>query len=169
MCYYAHLSHFHSGYVGFSFKADFFWNTPLWKLKMINQIRSDGFVSLLLTDDICDYFGVKIAMYFAWLGFYTNSMLYPAVIGFLLWIFAESDQASFFLDITGVYLENGNINSTTQYMMFSWLWDMFFFIIKPFWNTDKPGYLLCGVCPFQCGVGYIVPGEMEASGSRTGI
>ncbi|XP_051984936.1 anoctamin-8-like [Xyrauchen texanus] len=45
-------------------------------------------------DDICEYFGVKIAMYFAWLGFYTNSMLYPAVIGFLLWIFAESDQTS---------------------------------------------------------------------------
>ncbi|XP_059915599.1 anoctamin-8-like isoform X1 [Gadus macrocephalus] len=45
-------------------------------------------------DDICDYFGVKIAMYFAWLGFYTNSMLYPAVIGFLLWILAEADQTS---------------------------------------------------------------------------
>lgn len=45
-----------------------------------------------LLDDICDYFGVKISMYFAWLGFYTNSMLYPAVIGFLLWILAESDQ-----------------------------------------------------------------------------
>lgn len=43
-------------------------------------------------DDICDYFGVKISMYFAWLGFYTNSMLYPAVIGFLLWMLAESDQ-----------------------------------------------------------------------------
>lgn len=50
-----------------------------------------------LTDDVCDYFGVKIAMYFAWLGFYTNSMLYPAVIGFLLWMFAESDQAGCFL------------------------------------------------------------------------
>ncbi|CAB1325932.1 unnamed protein product, partial [Coregonus sp. 'balchen'] len=45
-------------------------------------------------DDICDYFGVKIGMYFAWLGFYTNSMLYPAVIGFLLWILAEADQTS---------------------------------------------------------------------------
>jgi len=53
-------------------------------------------VVLFLTDDVCDYFGVKIAMYFAWLGFYTNSMLYPAVIGFLLWIFAESDQAGYF-------------------------------------------------------------------------
>ncbi|KAG7227203.1 hypothetical protein INR49_014002 [Caranx melampygus] len=45
-------------------------------------------------DDISDYFGVKIGMYFAWLGFYTNSMLYPAVIGFLLWILAEADQTS---------------------------------------------------------------------------
>ncbi|XP_035767455.1 anoctamin-8 [Neolamprologus brichardi] len=45
-------------------------------------------------DDICDYFGVKIAMYFAWLGFYTTSMLYPAVIGFVLWMLTESDQVS---------------------------------------------------------------------------
>ncbi|KAB0386550.1 hypothetical protein FD755_001506 [Muntiacus reevesi] len=26
-------------------------------------------------DEICDYFGVKIAMYFAWLGFYTSAMV----------------------------------------------------------------------------------------------
>ncbi|XP_034767656.2 anoctamin-8 isoform X2 [Acipenser ruthenus] len=45
-------------------------------------------------DDICDYFGVKIAMYFAWLGFYTTSMLYPAIIGFVLWMLTESDQTS---------------------------------------------------------------------------
>uniref|UniRef100_A0A8C5HTW7 Anoctamin n=1 Tax=Gouania willdenowi TaxID=441366 RepID=A0A8C5HTW7_GOUWI len=45
-------------------------------------------------DDICDYFGVKIAMYFAWLGFYTTSMLFPAVIGFVLWMLTESDQTS---------------------------------------------------------------------------
>ncbi|XP_067243554.1 anoctamin-8 [Chanodichthys erythropterus] len=45
-------------------------------------------------DDICDYFGAKIAMYFAWLGFYTTSMLYPAVIGFVLWMLTESDQTS---------------------------------------------------------------------------
>lgn len=52
------------------------------------------FISFLMifTDDICDYFGVKIAMYFAWLGFYTTSMLYPAVIGFVLWMLTESDQ-----------------------------------------------------------------------------
>ncbi|XP_071583857.1 anoctamin-8 isoform X2 [Heliangelus exortis] len=45
-------------------------------------------------DEICDYFGVKIAMYFAWLGFYTSAMVYPAVFGSLLYTFTESDQTS---------------------------------------------------------------------------
>lgn len=44
------------------------------------------------TDEICDYFGVKIAMYFAWLGFYTSAMVYPAVFGSLLYTFTENDQ-----------------------------------------------------------------------------
>ncbi|XP_075467214.1 anoctamin-8 isoform X3 [Ascaphus truei] len=45
-------------------------------------------------DDICDYFGVKIAMYFSWLGFYTSALMYPAVFGMMLWFFTESDQTS---------------------------------------------------------------------------
>uniref|UniRef100_A0A8B9UJ26 Anoctamin n=1 Tax=Anas zonorhyncha TaxID=75864 RepID=A0A8B9UJ26_9AVES len=45
-------------------------------------------------DEICDYFGVKIAMYFAWLGFYTSAMVYPAVFGSILYTFTESDQTS---------------------------------------------------------------------------
>lgn len=44
------------------------------------------------TDEICDYFGVKIAMYFAWLGFYTSAMVYPAVFGSILYTFTENDQ-----------------------------------------------------------------------------
>ncbi|CAM4628772.1 anoctamin-8 isoform X1 [Lepidochelys kempii] len=45
-------------------------------------------------DEICDYFGVKIAMYFAWLGFYTSAMVYPAVFGSILYTFTENDQTS---------------------------------------------------------------------------
>ncbi|XP_053906091.1 anoctamin-8 isoform X2 [Cuculus canorus] len=45
-------------------------------------------------DEICDYFGVKIAMYFAWLGFYTSAMVYPAVFGSILYTITESDQTS---------------------------------------------------------------------------
>jgi len=44
------------------------------------------------------------------------------------------------------------------------------FYNQPFFSyVDKSGYLLCGIRPFQCGVGNTVPGEMEAKGSRTGI
>ncbi|XP_071655818.1 anoctamin-8 isoform X4 [Patagioenas fasciata] len=45
-------------------------------------------------DEICDYFGVKIAMYFAWLGFYTSAMVYPAVFGSILYTITENDQTS---------------------------------------------------------------------------
>uniref|UniRef100_A0A8D2Q0L8 Anoctamin n=1 Tax=Zosterops lateralis melanops TaxID=1220523 RepID=A0A8D2Q0L8_ZOSLA len=45
-------------------------------------------------DEICDYFGVKIAMYFAWLGFYTSAMVYPAVFGSILYTFTDSDPTS---------------------------------------------------------------------------
>lgn len=31
-------------------------------------------------------------MYFAWLGFYTSAMVYPAVFGSILYTFTESDQ-----------------------------------------------------------------------------
>ncbi|XP_063393949.1 anoctamin-8 isoform X3 [Cydia fagiglandana] len=37
-------------------------------------------------DEISEYFGVKIAMYFAWLGHYTRSLTVPAVVGFVFWI-----------------------------------------------------------------------------------
>ncbi|XP_053620466.1 anoctamin-8-like isoform X2 [Plodia interpunctella] len=37
-------------------------------------------------DEISEYFGVKIGMYFAWLGHYTQSLTVPAVVGFIFWI-----------------------------------------------------------------------------------
>ncbi|XP_043988926.1 anoctamin-8 isoform X1 [Gambusia affinis] len=70
---------------------------PLHEQRILNQLMTSWVQAVCERqplDDICDYFGVKIGMYFAWLGFYTNSMLYPAVIGFLLWILAEDDQTS---------------------------------------------------------------------------
>ncbi|XP_022912435.2 anoctamin-10 isoform X1 [Onthophagus taurus] len=37
-------------------------------------------------DEISEYFGVKIGMYFAWLGHYTTALSIPAVVGFLFWL-----------------------------------------------------------------------------------
>ncbi|KAM3836118.1 anoctamin-8-like, partial [Diretmus argenteus] len=70
---------------------------PLHERRILSQLMTSWVQAVCERqplEDICDYFGVKIAMYFAWLGFYTNSMLYPAVIGFLLWMLAEADQTS---------------------------------------------------------------------------
>lgn len=36
-------------------------------------------------DDIASYFGVKVALYFAWLGHYTCALCVPAILGTLLW------------------------------------------------------------------------------------
>ncbi|KAG5900571.1 hypothetical protein JTB14_022876 [Gonioctena quinquepunctata] len=37
-------------------------------------------------DDITEYFGVKIGMYFAWLGHYTTALSIPALFGFIFWL-----------------------------------------------------------------------------------
>ncbi|RZB39519.1 anoctamin-4-like, partial [Asbolus verrucosus] len=39
-------------------------------------------------DYVKEYFGVKIALYFAWLGFYTHMLLPAAVVGFLCFVYS---------------------------------------------------------------------------------
>lgn len=41
--------------------------------------------NILLSDDIAAYFGVKVALYFAWLGHYTCALGVPAVFGTILY------------------------------------------------------------------------------------
>ncbi|TRY53871.1 hypothetical protein DNTS_002813 [Danionella cerebrum] len=51
---------------------------PLHEQRILNQLMTSWVQAVCERqplDDVCDYFGVKIALYFAWLGFYTNSML----------------------------------------------------------------------------------------------
>ncbi|CRK98840.1 CLUMA_CG011990, isoform A [Clunio marinus] len=38
-------------------------------------------------DAIKNYFGVKIALYFSWLGFYTNMLIIPSILGLLCFIY----------------------------------------------------------------------------------
>lgn len=41
-------------------------------------------------DTIKDYFGVKVALYFSWLGFYTNMLILPSILGVLVFIIGLS-------------------------------------------------------------------------------
>jgi hypothetical protein len=43
-------------------------------------------------DKVCDYFGVKIALYFAYLGHYTTALLWPAALGALFWLLSGTHQ-----------------------------------------------------------------------------
>ncbi|KAJ8304856.1 hypothetical protein KUTeg_018439 [Tegillarca granosa] len=43
---------------------------------------------------ICDYFGVKIAMYFAYLGHYTMALSVPAFLGMVVWFFQGLDEVN---------------------------------------------------------------------------
>lgn len=38
-------------------------------------------------DYIKDYFGVKIALYFAWLGFYTHTLIFASIVGFFCFLY----------------------------------------------------------------------------------
>lgn len=38
-------------------------------------------------DTIKDYFGVKIALYFSWLGFYTNMLIVPSILGVFCFLY----------------------------------------------------------------------------------
>ena len=38
-------------------------------------------------DAVRDYYGVKIGLYFAWLGFYTNLLILPSIAGVLTFLY----------------------------------------------------------------------------------
>eukprot|EP00002_Diphylleia_rotans_P002752 TRINITY_DN1177_c0_g1_i1.p1 TRINITY_DN1177_c0_g1~~TRINITY_DN1177_c0_g1_i1.p1 ORF type:complete len:696 (+),score=177.06 TRINITY_DN1177_c0_g1_i1:52-2139(+) len=43
-------------------------------------------------DEIRDYFGEKVALYFAWLGFYTSWLILASIVGFIVFIVSERED-----------------------------------------------------------------------------
>ena len=43
----------------------------------------------IFPDKISEYFGIKIAFYFSWLGHYTSALTVPALVGLLFWVRLE--------------------------------------------------------------------------------
>lgn len=114
--------------------------------------------SVPLADEICDYFGVKIAMYFAWLGFYTSAMVYPAVFGSVLYTFTEADQV-LRVGRAGVAVPEtpSSLGQPGQQVR------------PPLPSPDKPGCLLCGLCPLQRGLVNAVLRGVETEGGGAGL
>lgn len=65
---------------------------PLHELPALEKLQRTwvrAFLSPQPLDDICKYFGVKITMYFAWLGHYTTALIVPAAVGAIYWVKRE--------------------------------------------------------------------------------
>ncbi|XP_057333098.1 anoctamin-8 isoform X3 [Microplitis mediator] len=62
---------------------------PLHELPALEKLQKSwvrAFLSPQPLDEICNYFGVKITMYFAWLGHYTTALVVPAAVGVIYWV-----------------------------------------------------------------------------------
>ena len=62
-------------------------------------------------DAIRDYFGVKIGLYFAWLGFYTCMLIPPSIVGIICVIYGLSTYSS---DIPTMDICGGSMSTTTM-------------------------------------------------------
>ncbi|GFR21582.1 anoctamin-8 [Trichonephila clavata] len=71
---------------------------PLHNSEALNNLKRTWMQAIFKhqpLNDICDYFGVKIAIYFAWLGHYTKALTLPAFFGFFMWLCCYGkDQAT---------------------------------------------------------------------------
>uniref|UniRef100_A0AAR2IQU6 Anoctamin n=1 Tax=Pygocentrus nattereri TaxID=42514 RepID=A0AAR2IQU6_PYGNA len=79
-------------------------------------------------DHIREYFGEKVALYFAWLGFYTGWLLPAAVVGFLLslfgiWLMVTDVPARKAMSHAGILFDNGG---TVFFSIFMSLWAVTF-------------------------------------------
>lgn len=59
---------------------------PLGELSGVSGCPFGCYMSFCFADYICEYFGVKIGMYFAWLGHYTAALSIPAIVGLMFWV-----------------------------------------------------------------------------------
>lgn len=66
-------------------------------------------------DDIAEYFGVKVALYFAWLGHYTCALGIPAIFGIILWA-ALYDRSQVAQDMGHVLFSLFNVAWASLYL-----------------------------------------------------
>ncbi|XP_043188652.1 anoctamin-1-like [Amphibalanus amphitrite] len=101
-------------------------------------------------DYVQEYFGVKIAMYFAWLGFYTYALIPPAIVGIICFVYGFAtlwddipsndickDTEVWMCPICDVFCDFYRLNETCVYAKFTYIVDnpstIFFAIFMSFW------------------------------------
>ncbi|TPP56999.1 Anoctamin [Fasciola gigantica] len=99
-------------------------------LKELNSVWVRSWTFKQPLNEIRRYFGVQIALYFAWLGHYTAALLVPSLIGLLVWLLLDPKKSTFYylfmaiftLLWSSVYLETWK--RTSSYLTYRWgTWD----------------------------------------------
>ncbi|KAF0291689.1 Anoctamin-1 [Amphibalanus amphitrite] len=102
-------------------------------------------------DYVEDYFGVKIGMYFAWLGFYTYALIPPAIVGIICFLYGVitiyddvptndicADEGTWMCPICDVFCGYWRLNETCVHSRVTYLIDnpstLFFAIFMSFWG-----------------------------------
>ncbi|UJR31643.1 hypothetical protein I4U23_019124 [Adineta vaga] len=70
---------------------------PLHNKETLNHLREtwvwpQAFFKRQPIEEIRQYFGVKIALYFCWISFYTKALCIPAFYGIIIWFFSGRNQ-----------------------------------------------------------------------------
>ncbi|KER26666.1 hypothetical protein T265_06164 [Opisthorchis viverrini] len=100
------------------------------ELKQLTKDWLHGWTLRQPLDDIRRYFGVQVALYFAWLGHYTFALLFPSVVGLSVWLFVDCKKYKFYdlvmamlcLLWSTVYLEHWK--RTSSLLTYQWgVWD----------------------------------------------
>src|SRR4051794_14038926 len=80
-----------------------------WPLRMYlyeSWVKPSQLFRHQLLDAIRDYYGERVAMYFAWLGFYTKMLIIPAIFGLLVLAYGGVATVLNFHDIPKQACEN---------------------------------------------------------------
>ncbi|KAE8743203.1 hypothetical protein FOCC_FOCC011183 [Frankliniella occidentalis] len=136
---------------------------PLHDLPSLQQLQQSwvrAFLSLQPLDAISEYFGVKIAMYFAWLGHYTAALLVPAFVGFMFWV-GFSGRSQHAQDVGYVLFSFFNVLWASIYLE---AWKRYSAELAYRWGTlDQRDELLVEPRPLYTGVLEVSPvtGRLE--------
>ncbi|CAH8558225.1 unnamed protein product [Heterobilharzia americana] len=96
-------------------------------LEKLTRIWIRGWIVHQPLDEIKEYFGAKVAIYFAWLGHYTYSLIFPSVVGLIVWLFVSPNKNSSFYYLlmgvlnliwTSLYLEHWK--RTSSFLAYHW-------------------------------------------------
>jgi anoctamin-8 len=73
---------------------------PIHDQKDLMELREQWVFSMFShqpLNKVCNYFGVKLALYFAWLGFYTKALVVPAFLGLAMWLSTGKSEVIIFI------------------------------------------------------------------------